>query len=118
MKKEIPVPTTTRKFFRQYISLLNPILKLRDKEAAVLGELLYHSWLHKDIPEPSRWKLVFDYDTKLGIKEELGMSSASLDNIFTALRKKKIIDPLENKLSKGLVVDPKFPFELSFKFTV
>lgn len=118
MKKEIPLRTDEHKFFRQYVTLLSNLINLRDKEAAVLAELLYYQFKFKELPEDVKWKMVFDYDTKLKIREAIGLSQASLDNIFTALRKKKIIDPNENKLGAGYVVYPEFPFELTFKFII
>jgi len=40
---------------------------------------------------------VFDYDTKMKIKEDLNMKDSALQTVLTKLRKKKII--IDNKVS-------------------
>lgn len=92
MEKEIPIQTDRRKFFRQYVEILKPICKLRDREADVLAELLYQAYIRKDINNLiDRFKLVFDYDTKIKMQDDIGMSTAVFRNCITQLRKKKII---------------------------
>ena len=116
-KKIIPLPPTTGpKFFRQYLELLNPIIHLRGKELDVLAELLYHNHSLKSIPEEHRWKLIFDYDTKLKIRNKLKLSEASMNNNLSGLRKKKIIQ--DNRIAKAYMVEPGKEFLLGFKFVI
>lgn len=116
MEKNIPIGTTENRFFRQYLELINPILKLRGKELDVLAELMYYNNKMKDISEEHRWKLIFDYDTKAKIKNKLSLSDASLNNNLSALRKKHII--VENRIKKAFLVYPDNKFLLKFQFNV
>ena len=79
--------------FLRWLELTVMFHKLTEKERQVLALLLYyHFILKKDITNPKiLWKMVFDYDTKMKIKEELGLKDASFQNLLTALRKKNII---------------------------
>jgi DNA-binding MarR family transcriptional regulator len=116
MEKNIPIATTENKFFRQYLELINPLLKLRGKELDVLAELMYYNYKFKDIPDEHRWKLIFDYDTKTKIRTKLDLSDASMNNNLSALRKKGIIKL--NKVRDVFLVYPSSNFSLNFKFNV
>jgi len=116
-KKIIPLPPIgVSKFFRQYLELLNPIIQLRGKELDVLAELLYYNHTLKAIPEEHRWKLIFDYDTKLKIRNKLKLSEASMNNNLSALRKKNIIQ--ENRIGKAYLIEPGKSFLLGFNFVI
>jgi hypothetical protein len=114
MEKKIPIRTTEAKFFRQYLELINPMLKLRGKELDVLAELLYYNHQLSNIPQEHRWKLIFDYDTKVKIRNKLNLSEASMNNNLSALRKKKIIQ--ENKIMPGYLITLDSSFQLTFNF--
>ena len=116
MEKSIPIRTTENKFFRQYLELLNPLLRLRGKELDVLAEILYHNHKLDKIPEKHRWKLIFDYDTKTEIRTKLDLSDASLNNNLSALRKKGIIR--KNKVSDNFLVHPSNYCKLTFSFNI
>ena len=103
MEKSVPIKTTENKFFRQYLELLNPLLRLRGKELDVL-------------PEKHRWKLIFDYDTKTEIRTKLQLSDASLNNNLSALRKKGIIR--KNKVSDSFLIHPSNYCKLTFSFNI
>lgn len=116
-KKEIAQKKTDRKkFYRQYLRLIAPIIKLQEKEADVLAMLFFYHDSHLKLPEPIKRKMVFDASTKADIRAELNMSSAHLANIISSLRKKKII--LDgDKIHPGILVylgDDK-TFSLTFK---
>jgi len=116
MEKNIPIATTENKFFRQYLELINPILRLRGKELDVLAELLYYNYKFKDIAKEHRWKLIFDYDTKTKIRTKLELSDASMNNNLSALRKKNVIEA--NKVKQAYLVYPDNKFSLKFQFNV
>jgi DNA-binding MarR family transcriptional regulator len=116
MEKSIPISTDGRKFFRQYLELINPLIKLRGKELDVMSELLYYNDKFKDIPEEHRWKLIFDYDVKTEIREKLNLSDASLNNNLSALRKKGIL--VKNRILKSFLIYPDSTCKLSFIFTI
>lgn len=116
MEKNIPIATTENKFFRQYLELINPILRLRGKELDVLAELLYYNYKFKNIAKEHRWKLIFDYDTKTKIRTKLELSDASMNNNLSALRKKNVIEA--NKVKQAYLVYPDNKFSLKFQFNV
>lgn len=116
MDKSVPIKTTKGKFFRQYLELLNPLLRLRGKELDVLAEILYHNHKLKKIPEKHRWKLIFDYDTKAEICTKLHLSDASLNNNLSALRKKGIIK--KNKVQNSFLIHPNNYCKLTFSFNI
>lgn len=116
MEKKIQVPTTHRKFFRQYLELINPLLKLRGKELDVLSEFLYYHDKMKNIPNEHRWKVLFNYETKTDIRENLKLSVASMNNNMSSLRSKGIIK--DGKISKNYLIHPTNECNIVFSFKV
>jgi len=114
MEKKVIISTDESKFYRQYLEILNPIIKLRGKELDVLAELLFHNTRLKDITSTLRWKLIFDQDNKTVIRQKLDLSEASLNNNLSALRKKRII--VDNEVLKNFLVKPDSNFSLRFNF--
>ena len=116
MEKSIPIKTTSKTFYRQYLEILNPLIKLRKRELDVLASLLrYNNQLLK-VPEEHRWKIIFEYDTKTEIRTDLNLSEAGMNNMLSALRKKKIIK--NNRVAKWLLIYPGEECKISFKFSI
>jgi hypothetical protein len=114
--------TDERTFFRRYldiISSMRPISDLRKQELDVLAELMYMnstvSKTFKDAEDPSKWKIIFDYDNRMVIKEHLNITDATFANCLTSLRKAKILSK-DNVLVKPLRIYPKDNYELNFNF--
>jgi len=88
---------TLKNLFFKWLDITKTWHKLNNQQQQVLALLLYHHYLYKkDITNNKiLWKILFDYDTKLKIKEdpifEKGLSDSALQNMLTTLRKKKII---------------------------
>ena len=116
MEKKVTIPTDESKFYRQYLEILNPIIKLRGKELDVLAELLFHNTRLKDIPNNLRWKLIFDQDNKTAIRQKLNLSEASLNNNLSALRKKGIIR--KNRIPDSFLIHPSNYCKLTFSFNI
>jgi len=116
MEKNIPISTTSELFYRQYLELINPLLKLRGKELDVLAQLLFNNNQLKEIPEEHRWKIIFDYDTKTKIRTALGLSDASMNNNLSALRKKGVIK--NNEVVKNFLVYPDKSVKITFNFQI
>ena len=59
----------------------------------MLALLLYYHYQYKKETTNNKilWTIVFDYDTKMKIKEELDMNDNSFQNMMTQLRKKNVI---------------------------
>ena len=118
-KKTITMPEVEpRKFYRQYIEILQPILKLRKREADVFAELLYHNYLKRDIKDAEdRFKLVFDISTRNKISDRLNISNAVIQQALGGLRKKNVIKGIT--LRETFAVEPEDGvFSLHFKFVV
>lgn len=116
-RKVVPILTDTRTFFRQYVYLLKPILGIRDKEADVLGELLYYNYRYRDLAEDIRYKIILDYDTRVEIRNNLKISEANFNNSLTALRKAGLL--VNNRLPLYITILPKTnKFSLTYTFSI
>lgn len=116
-EQKLDIKTDRRTFFRQYVELLQPLLKIRNREADVFGELLYHTYLKKSISNKTdKFKLVFDSDTRIEIEKKLDISAAVLRNALTQLRDKNLI--VNNQIPDLFLVDPESEFSLTFKFNI
>lgn len=112
-------------FFR-WLDITKTFHNLNKQQQQVLGLLLYHHYtLKKEITnEKILWKLVFDYDTRVKIREDIifgekGLNSNSFENILSSLRKKKII--VDNKISPAYIPDLSLgskEFDITFKFNI
>ena len=91
--KFIKIPVNEKSIFKSYLSLTKPLNKLGPKEIDVLSLILYYNHIEKPNfrKDEDRWRKVFDYDTKMKIKEELDMKDYSLQNILSSLRRKKVV---------------------------
>jgi hypothetical protein len=129
--KTITMPAVApRKFYRQFIELLQPILGLRKREADVFAELLYHNYLKRNIEDADdRFRLVFDISTRekigvaLGQKDEKTgeliqpLSNAVIQQALGGLRKKNLISGI--KIRNAYTIEPSSGvFALTFKFVV
>lgn len=79
--------------FNKWLDVTRSYHGLTSQQQDVLALFLYHHYkLKQDITNSKiLWKMVFDYETKQLIKDELDMKDASLQNILTKLRNKNII---------------------------
>lgn len=115
----INIPTTDKKYFRQCLEILKvipPLNQLSNRELDVLGGLLYYNYKFRDVKDAKlRNKLVFDYDTTLAIREYIKVSRATMDNLMTALRKKKILKG--RSLTSDYGINPEVP-QIVFKFKI
>lgn len=85
--------------FKKWLEITKCFHNLTTQQQDVLSLLLYYHYINKkDITnEKVLWKIVFDYDTKALIKEELGIEDQGLQNVLYKLRKTNVIK--DNKIS-------------------
>jgi len=106
---EINISTNKDKIFKQYLAILNTVLrtkKMTNLELEVLSKLLYINYLYKHIEKKQRDKILFHKNTKERIRQSLGnLSKHSYNNIITSLRKKGIISKKELLISAPLIND-------------
>tara|TARA_R110001592_G_scaffold22801_2_gene90328 strand:- start:8 stop:358 length:351 start_codon:yes stop_codon:yes gene_type:complete len=84
----IPIQTDLKGFLKSYLTILNPVLKLKDKELEVVSAFLMVWYPNKDKKDIQ--KVIFSTKLRKIIRKSIGMSEASFNNHITALRKKKI----------------------------
>lgn len=94
---------TIKDFFRQWLLITRHFHKMTAGEIDLASLLLYYHYeFQKDITNDSVvWKVVFDYDTKLKIREELDITDNILQNRLSQLRRKKVI--IDNKVSSYFI---------------
>ena len=85
----IPIQSTLRGFLSGYLTILNPVLKLKDKEVEVLAAFLMVWYPNKD--KENIETLLFSTKVRKMVRKSVGISEASFNNHITSLRKKKII---------------------------
>ena len=85
----IPLKGNVTQSFKAYIQILNPVLKLKDKEIEVLSNFL--SIWYKNKSNANLDKLLFSTPVRKMVRKSIGMSEASFNNHITMLRKKKMI---------------------------
>lgn len=110
--------TDTRKFFKQYLNIIKPLLvpKLSNGELEILAELMYFNHKYKDIDPKMRGKLIFDYDNKIAIVDNLDTSLSTINNAITSLRKKEYLKG--TIIKPQLIVEPTEEFKLGFLFNI
>lgn len=111
-------------FFR-WMNITAPFHKLNNQQQQVLALLLYYHYQYsKDITNNKiLWRVLFDYDTKLKIKEdsvfEKGLSDTALQSILSILRKKKVI--INGEISKVFIPELNLKaknFKIIFNFNI
>ena len=85
----IPLKANISQSFKAYLQVLNPVLKLKDKEIEVLSNFL--SIWYKNKSNENIEKLLFSTPVRKMVRKSIGMSEASFNNHITMLRKKKMI---------------------------
>lgn len=112
----IPIKTTKQKFHRQILEVLKalpPINRLRPQELEILAEIMYLYDLNNDVPRNKRKHVVFSTESRRAMQEKFGLSTPSINNILTVLRKHKILSK-DNDLMPFLVMpyQDKFTIEI------
>lgn len=118
MEKTINIPVkTTISFYRYYLEIINVFKHLRDREKDVMAYMMmYNAQMKRDrLSDEIRRKILFDYETKAGIKEALKIKEDNFNTILSSLRQKGVITK-ENDIHEAYHVNVEYPFTLSFKF--
>ena len=95
----IPIKSDISQSLKAYLQILNPILKLKDKEIEVLSSFL--SIWHKNKDNKDLDKLLFSTPVRKMVRKAIGMSEASFNNHITMLRKKKMI--VDKKINSSIL---------------
>lgn len=128
-KNEVLVINTDNKnFFIEYLTLKKPVLEiilknltgkkinLHPKLLNVFAMLLYFNNIYKDMDDRSKWKKVFDYDNKVVIMNEIGLSEGQLNTYLSILRNIKLLTG--KQISSPFIFYPDESFDLTFRFNI
>lgn len=85
---------TIKDLFRRWLQIIKIFHNLTSQEIDVLALLLYYHYKYKQeiTNDKILWKIIFDYDTKHLIKEELNIKDQGIQNVLSNLRIKNVID--------------------------
>jgi hypothetical protein len=95
----IPLKANISQSFTAYLQVLNPVLKLKDKEIKVLSSFISIWFKNKDNNNID--KLLFSTPVRKMVRKSIGMSEASFNNHITMLRKKKMI--IEKRINPNIL---------------
>ena len=110
----IPINSDIPKSMKAYLQVLNPILKLKDKEIEVLSSFLSIWQSNRDNKEVN--KKLFSTPVRKLVRKQIGMSEASFNNHITMLRKKQMI--VEKKINSNILsAIKKDGIEITYKLT-
>ena len=115
---KIDIKTNKRLFFRQSLEILKhipPLNKLRPRELDVLAGFIYYNDMYKDLKEDVRGKVLFDYDTKLNMRDEISMNESTFNTTMSSLRSKGFLTKRSVVSSYGISLNKP---EITFNFTI
>ncbi len=120
-KKQALIKTNKKDFFKYWLLFTKPLHQLKGPEISVLSLLLFYYFELKEkvSDDDLVYKLLFDYDTKMKIKNELNYLDQTLQNSLTLLRKLNVIK--DNKISPSFIPDinnNSNEFTLTYKFNI
>jgi len=115
------VQTDVRNFFHHWIRFTEPFHGLGKTEKKVLAELLYYRYLLSQEVSSDRLlnKLLFDFDIKKKICQQIGIPNSRISLIISALRRDNII--IGKAINKRFIPDVNVgdkDFILAFKFQI
>lgn len=128
MEERFTYNCSLESFFEDYLRLKRPYInavlthlhkkesRLNDNPLKVLAQLLYYHYVYRNLDEIARWKMVFDYDTKMKICERLGMPDTHLNSYLSQLRRLKIVK--RKQVDKWYVVYPHERVTMVFNLNV
>jgi len=95
----IPIKSDIPQAMKAYLQILNPVLKLKDKEVEVLSSFL--SIWYKNKNNVNIEQLLFSTPIRKMVRKSIAMSEASFNNHITMLRKKKMI--IDKKINPSIL---------------
>jgi len=110
------VGVTEEQFFKLWLNMLQPFLKLRQQEIDLLAKILYHRHLISDTTSDRSMidLFLFSSENRKKMRDELKFQVYTFNNTLAILRKKNLI--IGKSINKRIVPAIERPFE-NFKFT-
>lgn len=121
MNKIINLNISPKNLFKKWLEITQNYHNLTNQQQDILALFLYHHFkLKQEITNTKiLWKIVFDYDTKREIKDELGITDQVLQNTLTQFRKKNIV--VKNTITPAFIPELKKEdnnFKIIFNFNI
>lgn len=117
----IPIKTTMFRYYRQSLEILKvlpPLNTLRARELDVLAGFLYFDYKYRTVEIEARSKILFDYDTKMELKELISIDEQSFNNCLTSLRKKGVLKKRSIETNYGLTPNDDGTASIVFNFKI
>lgn len=91
--KQANINIHLKDLFTRWLDITSAFHNLTKQQKQVLGLFLYYHYKYQKEISNNKilWKVVFDYDTRQEVKNQLGIKDAVLQNILSKLRKDGII---------------------------
>jgi hypothetical protein len=125
MKSVITINTTEDFFYKEYFTLLNPILgvnKLSPQEIELFAELCKLNHKYSSIPLEERNLIIFNTINYKKIIIALNYKRQQFDNLMLSLKKKKFIivdkETGNKKLNQVFTINPVDNKTLTFNFKI
>ena len=117
----LTIPVNHDNYYRSMLDILKavePFSKMRERELDVLSEIMRYNYEYKDIPREDRMIIIFNYNTRARIANNLGISKEVLYNVMKALRDKGFITTTDivDKWEAILGSDPRVGINFNFKY--
>ena len=120
--KTVVINTTFKDLMYYWLTFIKPFHNLSEQRMRILALLLYYYFEYKKKIDDDEivWKMVFDYEVKIKITNELNVKLHTIENKLTELRKKKIIN--NNVINPNFIPNltrdsDKFSINFNFKVT-
>ena len=110
------IKATEEQFFKLWINMLQPFLKLRKQEVDMLAKLLYFRYkISCDVTDKSAIDaLLFSEENRKRMREELNYEVYTFNNNLSILRKKKLVN--DKSMHPSIIPSLEKGFE-NFNFT-
>ena len=107
---------TEEQFFKLWLNMLQPFLKLRPQEIDLLAKLLYHRYLISESVADKNMVdfFLFSSENRKKMRAELKFEVYTFNNNLNVLRKMGLV--IGRKINKKIVPSIEKPFD-NFKFT-
>ena len=116
-KKHIKFKVDKDKVFELYVGIMNPFLKLSNRESEVLSRTLALNYKYRSYSDNAKWTLVFSTENRKKVYNDIGISVHQYNNILSAFRKKKLLLP-GNILTKKILIYPDDGLSINFEMSV
>ena len=128
MEEKFSYNCSLETFFEHYLRLKRPYInavlthihkkesRLNDNPLKVLAQLLFYNNSYRHMDDDTRWKMVFDYDTKVKICEKLRMPDTHLNSYLSQLRRLGIV--VGKRVADRYVIYPESKMKLMFDLNV